>query len=88
MTNRLCAHVIKQLADVRSFYSVAREVNLSVSTVIRLFDLVQYTPGKLPTVLSIDEFKGNTDKKNISASLLTLLTDGYWTYCTAGKSID
>ena len=63
MTNRLCAYVIQQLTDVRSFSSVAREVNLSVSTVIRLFDLVQYAPRKLPSVLSIDEFKGNTDRE-------------------------
>lgn len=63
MTNLLCAYVIQQLTDVRSFSSVAREVNLSVSTVIRLFDLVQYAPRKLPSVLSIDEFKGNTDRE-------------------------
>ena len=63
MTNRLCAYVIQQLTDVRSFSSVAREVNLSVATVIRIFDLVQYAPCKLPSVLSIDEFKGNTDRE-------------------------
>ena len=63
MTNRLCAYVIQQLTDVRSFSSVAREVNLSVSTVIRIFDFVQYAPSKLSSVLSIDEFKGNTDKE-------------------------
>lgn len=63
MTHRLCAYVIQQLTDVRSFTSVAREVNLSVPTVIRIFDLVQYAPGKLPAVLSIDEFKGNTERE-------------------------
>jgi len=61
MTNRLSAYVIDKLSDVRSFTSIAREVNLSVSTVIRIFDLVQYSPTKLPNVLSIDEFKGNTN---------------------------
>jgi transposase len=60
MTSRLCAYIIQQLSDVRSFTSVAREVNLSVSTVLRIFDLVQYTSSRLPSVLSIDEFKGNT----------------------------
>lgn len=63
MTSRLCAYIIQILSDVRSFSSVARDVNLSVSTVIRLFDLVQYSPGELPSVLSIDEFKGNTDRE-------------------------
>lgn len=60
MTNRLAAHVIHKLTDERSFTSVAREVNLSVSTVIRIFDYVSYPKSKLPKVLSIDEFKGNT----------------------------
>ncbi len=59
-TNRLTAYIIDKLRDERSFSSVAREVNLSVSTVIRTFDLVSYPKPKLPKVLSIDEFKGNT----------------------------
>jgi transposase len=61
MTNRLSAYVIDKLSDVRSFTSVSREVNLSVSTVIRIFDFVKYTQKKLPGVISIDEFKGNTN---------------------------
>jgi transposase len=61
MTNRLAAYIISKLADVRSFTSVAREVNLSVSTIIRIFDCINYgKPQQLPEVVSIDEFKGNT----------------------------
>ncbi len=61
MTNRLSAFVIEKLAGVRSFVDVAKEVGLSVSTVLRIFDLVQYPkPKTLPQVLAIDEFKGNT----------------------------
>ena len=60
MTNRLSAFVIDKLRDERSFTSVAREVNLSVSTVIRIFDTVSYPKPELSEVLSIDEFKGNT----------------------------
>lgn len=61
MTNRLSAWVIHLLEDVRSFTSVAREVNLSVSTVIRIFDLIGFShPQKPSEVLAIDEFKGNT----------------------------
>ncbi|MDO4731861.1 MAG: ISL3 family transposase [Clostridia bacterium] len=68
MTNRLSAWVINLLTDVRSFSSVAREVNLSVSTVIRIFDLVGYSkPQSLPEVLAIDEFKGNTGKEKYQA---------------------
>ncbi|MGO5078383.1 helix-turn-helix domain-containing protein, partial [Oscillospiraceae bacterium LCP25S3_E3] len=60
MTNRLSAYIIDKLRSEVSFSSIAREVNLSVSTVIRVFDMVSYSPKKLPTALSIDEFKGNT----------------------------
>ena len=60
MTNRLVKFVLNRLTDERSFTSVAREVNLSVSTIIRVFDLVSYPKAELPKVLSIDEFKGNT----------------------------
>ena len=61
MTNRLSAYIIDKLRSECSFTSVARDVNLSVSTVIRIFDLVNYPQmSMLPKVLSIDEFKGNT----------------------------
>lgn len=61
MTNRLSAYIIEKLRNEVSFTSVAREVNLSTPTVMRVFDFVSYSFSKLPTALSIDEFKGNTD---------------------------
>lgn len=61
MTNRLPLYIIDKLRNEVSFSNVAREVNLSVSTVIRVFDLVSYSPKELPATLSIDEFKGNTN---------------------------
>ncbi len=61
MTNRLASFVVNKLGDERSFTSVAKEVNMSVSTVIRIFDLVSCPKPKLPNALSIDEFKGNTN---------------------------
>ena len=60
-TTRLTSFVLDRLRDERSFTSVAKEVNLSTSTVIRRFDLVSYPKAKLSEALSIDEFKGNTD---------------------------
>lgn len=60
MTNRLAAFVIDKLRDERSFTSVSREVNLSVSTVIRIFDFVSYPKATLSAAIAIDEFKGNT----------------------------
>lgn len=60
MTKRLFASVIEQLRTERSFTSVARETGFSVSTIIRWFDVISYSAPNLPTVLAIDEFKGNT----------------------------
>lgn len=60
MTNRLSFFVLDKLRDERSFTSVAKEVNTSVSTVIRIFDNVSYPKAKLSQALAIDEFKGNT----------------------------
>ena len=63
MTNRLVAYVINKLRSETSFTSVAKEGNLSIPTVIRIFDFISYLLKKLPTAISIDEFKGNTGKK-------------------------
>ena len=61
MTSRLVAHIIDQLRCECSFTSVAKSVNLPVSTVIRVFDMLSFPhPQKLPHVFAIDEFKGNT----------------------------
>ena len=60
MTKRLVEFILYCLTDERSFTSVAREVNLSVTTIIRIFDIVNYPKTELPKVLSIDEFKGKT----------------------------
>ena len=70
MTSRLVGYVIEKLSDERSFTSVARETGLSVSTVIRIFDHVQYPKLKTcPSVLSIDEFKGNTGGEKFNVIL-------------------
>ena len=69
-TKRLGVYVIDKLSDERSFSSVARETNLSVSTVIRRFDMVGFIqPKTLPEVLAIDEFKGNTGKEKYQCIL-------------------
>ena len=63
MTSRLVAHIFEKLRSECSFTSVARELNLSVSTIIRVFDFLTISrPKKLPRVFAIDEFKGNTGK--------------------------
>ena len=90
MTNRLCSYIIDKLRNEVSFSSLAREVNLSVSTVIRIFDLVSYSPKKLPAALSIDEFKGNTNGEKyqciltdpVNRVVLDILPKRYESYLT------
>lgn len=60
VTNRLAVYIINELRSSCSYTSIARKVNLSVTTVMRIFDIVDYGKPSLPEVLSIDEFKGNT----------------------------
>lgn len=68
MTSRLVAHIIELLRSEYSFTSVAKAVDLSVSTVIRVFDTIHIPkPQKLPHVFAIDEFKGNTGNQKYQA---------------------
>mgnify|MGYP000414115201 CR=1 FL=1 len=62
MTNRLAAYIIERLRNTDSFTKVSKETGRSVSTVIRIFDLVSFGKPELSKVVSIDEFKGNTNK--------------------------
>lgn len=62
-TNRLSAYIIDRLRNTVTFTDVGKEVDLSTTTVMRTFDFVSYAPRDLPTTLSIDEFKGNTNKE-------------------------
>lgn len=61
MTGRLALYVVDELRSACSFTSVAQRVNLSVSTVIRIFDYVSFKKPTMPDVIAIDEFKGNTN---------------------------
>lgn len=68
MTSRPVARIIELLSSEYSFTSVSKTVNLSVSTVIRVFDTIHIPkPQKLPHVFAIDEFKGNTGKQKYQA---------------------
>ena len=89
-TNRLSAHIIDRLKKLITFSDVAKEVNLSITTVMRTFDLVSYAPRRLPTTLSIDEFKGNTNKEKyqciitdpVNKVVLDILPKRYESYLT------
>lgn len=59
MTSRVIHEVLALLASTCSFKSVALQLDLSTSTVVRIFDHLTYTPTALPRIISFDEFKGN-----------------------------
>lgn len=70
ITHRLLNDIFIKLENEYSFTSVAKMCNLSVSTVIRFFDILSYqAPKDLPYVLAIDEFKGNTGDEKYQAIL-------------------
>ncbi len=70
ITNRLCLLTMIALAKKRSCSDIAAEMGVSPSTVIRWLRLAEYTrPSKLPRVLSIDEFKADTEYGKFSAIL-------------------
>jgi transposase len=60
-TLRLSFKIIDLLRNLRSIKSVAKEVNVSASTVFRLLDTINYSVPTIPECISIDEFKRNAD---------------------------
>ncbi len=61
MTVRAIMGLLDKLASVHSYTSVGNEFSVSANTVIRFFGKVKYPkPDKLPEVIGIDEFKGNS----------------------------
>ncbi len=60
MSSNLIAYILKELQSTNSLVSVARRSNISPFTVCRLFSYISPNAVRLPEVLSMDEFKGNT----------------------------
>lgn len=69
MTNRLIASVIHAFRKLRPASEIAKDHNISASTAMRYFDYVSYRCDALPSVLSIDEFKGNADGEKYQSIL-------------------
>ena len=61
MTSRMILSIIRAFQKLQPVTEIAREHNISPTTARRYFDFVSHTRPKLPSVLSIDEFKGNAD---------------------------
>ncbi len=59
-TNRVFLKVLNDLEDCISIKDVAKRNNMSAPTAAKLLENVAWRPTKLPEVLSIDEFRGNS----------------------------
>ena len=69
MTRRLYQSIIREMRKNYSMKSVAQQHDVSPNTVSRIFDIVNYSLNKMPSVLSIDEFKGNAGREKYQCIL-------------------
>lgn len=60
VTSRLVAQIIFAFKKVTSAKEIASRYNISGVTAMRYFKSISFKPKKLPEVLSLDEFKGNS----------------------------
>ena len=75
ITNRLALYAVSQTRERISVKSIADRMGVSPSSVFRWLKTVNFPkPDKLPKVLSIDEFKGDSGEEKFNC-VLTDLTD-------------
>lgn len=70
-THRVVLCILDAFRKLQPATEIAAQYNISSSTAIRYFDLIEYRCKELPEVLSIDEFKGNAGGEKYQ----TILTD-------------
>ncbi len=69
-TQRMTMRMLDKCRETRSYTSIAKEYGVSVTTVLRRFDIIQYPkPASLPKVLGIDEFRGNSENRRFQCIL-------------------
>lgn len=70
ITTRLAFLAVHQLKETQNVSSVARQLGVSASTIFRRIQDISFPKPKcLPSVLSIDEFKGNAEGEKFQAIL-------------------
>lgn len=69
-TMRVTESIINSLRRSVPYSQVAKEHNVSTTTVLRIFDSVSYSSKPLPKVLLIDEFRGNAGKEKFQCILM------------------
>lgn len=69
-TNRLTANIVKELRNLDSQTNVAKRNNVSTSVISKMLPYLAVSVSKLPRVLCIDEFKGNTGDYKYQVALI------------------
>lgn len=69
-TTRVTEFIVDRLREKQSMKDIAKDANVSVNTVSRLLAPLAVSARKLPEVLCIDEFKGNTGHYKYQVSLM------------------
>jgi len=70
VTNRLVAKIISDYRELESSKTIGKRNNVSATTALRYFKIVNYGCKELPEVLSIDEFKGNAGGEKFQTILV------------------
>ena len=74
-TTRVTEFIIERLTSKQSMKDIAKDANVSSTTVARLLPFLAVSPKHLPEVLCIDEFKGNTGYYKYHVSILNAKTN-------------
>lgn len=74
-TTRVTEFIIERLTGKQSMKDIAKDANVSSTTVARLLPPLAVSPKHLPKVLCIDEFKGNTGYYKYQVSILNAETN-------------
>ena len=69
-TNRLTEFVVNELRNLNSQSNIAKKCNVSPSVISKMLPYLAVTTSKLPRVLCIDEFKGNTGNYKYQVALI------------------
>lgn len=69
-TNRLIGYIVNELRNLDSQSNIAKKSNISPSIISKMLPYLAVTTSKLPRVLCIDEFKGNTGNYKYQVALI------------------
>ena len=67
--NRLYIEALTESFSLQSFTSIAKRMGVSVTSIIRWFDNLNYPHPKLPECIAIDEFRGNAGGEKFQCNI-------------------